>query len=326
LKSKFIVFLIVLAIAGGAWWYYSSKSAATSVAEKFRELKPETKDISVVVSTTGVVQPQKRIEIKPPLNGRMEKILVNEGQMVRAGQILAWISSAERAALLDSALAKGKESVAYWEEVYKPIPLVSPIAGEVIVRAVEPGQSILSSTAVLTISDRLIIKAQVDETDIGKVKLGQTAEISLDAYPEIKVKATVDRIDFESTVISNVTLYQVDLKPRYIPEVFRSGMSATVKIIQESRSNVLQIPQEAVKQREGKSFVLVKNEEGKPRPRTIETGLNDGQNVEVISGLTEEDIVVIRTSNGTNGNSNRRSTGSNPFMPMRGGRGGGPGH
>ena len=125
--------------------------------------------IQTVISTTGTVQPQNRLEIKPPISGRIEEIFVQEGERVMIGQTLALMSSSERAALLDAARAQAKETLAYWQDVYKPTPLIAPINGEVIVRGVEAGQTVTSSDAIMVVSDRLIVQAQVDETDIGKV-------------------------------------------------------------------------------------------------------------------------------------------------------------
>ena len=209
-----------------------------------------------------------------------------EGDIVRVGQTLALMSSTERAALLDAARAQDEETLAYWQDVYKPTPLIAPINGEVIVRAVEPGQTVTSNDAVIVLSDRLIVQAQVDETDIGKVKLGQAAIISLDAYPQTKVTATVDHIAYESKIVSNVTIYEVDLLPQQVPPIFRSGMSATIDIIEESKENILLIPLEAVKRDAEGSFVLVsRGSRTKPVHQRVELGIADEKNIEVLAGL-----------------------------------------
>lgn len=91
-----------------------------------------------------------------------------------------------------------------------------------IVRAVEPGQTVTSVDAVIVLSDRLIVKAQVDETDIGRVKTGQKATVSLDAYPREEIGADVDHISYESKLVNNVTTYEVDILPGEVPAVFRT--------------------------------------------------------------------------------------------------------
>jgi macrolide-specific efflux system membrane fusion protein len=254
------------------------------------------------------------LEIKPPISGRIEEILVKEGQSVKVGQILAWMSSTERAALLDAARAQGEESLKYWQDAYKATLLLSPIDGEVIVKAVEPGQTVTSSDAVIVLSDRLIVKAQIDETDIGKVKLGQKAIVGLDAYPEVKVEAIVDHISYESTIVNNVTIYEVDILPQEVPDVFRSGMSANVEITEKSKDNILLIPLEAVEQDKEGSFVLLRQVSGKQAfKQKLELGISDGENVEVISGMGPKDKIIVKTQKYLPSKDTKSKT--SPFMP-----------
>jgi macrolide-specific efflux system membrane fusion protein len=261
-----------------------------------------------------VVQPQNRLEIKPPISGRIEEVKVLEGEKVKIGQTLAWMSSTERAALLDAARAHGEETLQYWQEVYKPTPLIAPIDGQVIVRAVEPGQMVTSSDVVIVLSDRLIVKAQVDETDIGKIKLGQPAIIGLDAYPEIRVSATVGHISYESTIVNNVTVYEVDVFPQSVPKVFRSGMSANVAT-EKRKENILLIPLETVKQDKHGAFVFLSRGKAKRAvKRRVKLGISDHKNAEVISGVESKDKILIVTQKYLPSES-RRSSG-NPFMPF----------
>ena len=261
----------------------------------YGEIHPFYGDIHVLVSTTGVVEPQNRVEIKPPIAGRIEEILVKEGDEVKKGDVLCLMSSTERAALLDSAHLKGEKELKYWKEVYKPTPLIAPVDGQVIVRAVEPGQTVTVNDTILVLSDRLIVKAQVDETDIGKVKLGQRAVITLDAYPDIKVEARVNHISYESRIINNVTIYEVDILPDRIPEVFRSGMTANVDIVIQKKENVLLIPQQAVIEENGQNFVLVKLLGKEAVKKRVTLGVYDDENIEVLEGLSENDIVLVKT-------------------------------
>lgn len=313
-KKRILIWLIVGIIALLAIGRLIRFSGTSKMVEEvIKEVQPQRGDIKVYVTATGSVEPQNRLEIKPPIPGRIEKILVKEGDFVKQGQILAWMSSTERAALLDAARSQGPEVVAYWEEAYKPAPLIAPLDGMVIVRAVEPGQTLTSQDPLLVLADRLIVKAQLDETDIGKIKIGQSAEITLDAYPHQKVEATVDHIAYESKIVSNVTIYEVDILPEKVPEVFRSGMTANVNITVAQKENVLLIPAEAVREDDGQKYVLVKAKpKERPIPRIIEIGLGDGKKVEVISGLTGEEIVVITRRRPPRG----RSSVSSPLTPF----------
>ncbi len=279
------------------------------------EVHPEYCNIRAVISTTGDVEPQNRLELKPPIGGRVEDILVHEGDKVKVGQILAWMSSTDRAALLDAARSQGPEAVKYWSDVYKPTPLISPIDGDVIVRPVEPGQTVATTSPVLVLSDRLIVNAQVDETDVGKVKIGQQAMVSLDAYPDVKVKSRVDHISYESKVVNNVTIYEVDVLPEKVPDVFRSGMSATVEIVEANKENVLCLPLEAVRRTKRGGRVLLAQGNGKtPIEQKVALGIADEKNVEIVSGLAAKDTVLIRSAKKKQPKT-VATPGRNPFMP-----------
>lgn len=284
--------------------------------EILKEISPVVGSIQSVINSTAIIQPDNRLEIKPPINGRIDKILVEEGDMVEEGQIVAWMSSTERAALLDAARAQGADAMKYWEEVYKPTPLISPIAGEVIVSTNEPGQTITAADIVIVLSDHLIAQAQVDETDIGKVKVGQQAVVTLDAYPQIKVNGKVEHIFYESKLVNNVNIYQVDIVLETVPEVFRSGMTATVDIVANTKDNILLIPLEAVKHNEEGPYVLMSAAAGeKPVERNIRTGISDEKNTEVISGLSEQDKFLM--SGAKYVPIQESEQGSNPLMPFQ---------
>ncbi len=293
--------------------YVKFKSPKKEVLS-YIEVKPEIGNILKYITAIGEVQPQNRIEVKPTVAGRIEKILVSEGQSVKAGQILAQMSSTERAALLDAALAKGQQSYKYWEEVYKAIPIVAPIAGQVIVRQIEPGQSVNAADAVIVISDKLIVKANVDETDIGKVKVGQKVVINLDAYPNEKVNGIINHISYESKVVSNVTIYEVDVVLFSVPKFFRSGMSANINILINSKINVLNVPLNVVQEGKRGKFVFIKDEKGKPAHQRIKTGLSNETNVEITQGLSEKDTVLLMSQKYSLGSKNRQG---NPLMMNR---------
>jgi len=310
-KLKIVITVLVL-IAAGAF-FMINKTQSPTEGDVVEEINPFLGNIQATIPTTGVIEPQNRLEIKPSISGRIEKILVREGDSVKKGDILAWMSSTERAALLDAALAQGEEAVKYWQDVYRASPLISPIDGEVIVRAVEPGQTVTSADPVLVLSDRLIVSAQFDETDIGRVKKGQEAIITLDAYPEVKIMGLVDHIAYESQLVNNVTIYDVDIAPEKVPSFFRSGMSVNVEVIENRRENILLIPVEAVRRNEQRAYVLLKKfSESKLEERDIKVGLSDETNIEIVSGVSLKDMIVIASKTYL---SRKKQTGTNPFMP-----------
>lgn len=279
-----------------------------------KRITPEYGSIQLSISAVGTVKPQNRLELRPGISGRVEEILVREGQKVEAGEIVAWMSSTERAALLDAARARDEETLRYWQEVFRPTPLIAPIEGKVIVRAVEPGQTVTPADVIIVLSDRLIVRAQIDEMDIGRVELAQPAVISLDAYPALEVKAAVSHISYESRIIERITIFEVDILPETVPRAFRSGMNANVEIREKSKENILLIPLKAVQQDRAGKFVLLCQGEREPLKRRVELGLSDAQNIEVVSGLEAKDKIIVKRREHLP--SKDAPLGRSPFMPF----------
>ncbi len=313
-KKWKILPVIIVVIAAAAFFIIRSKDG-TSKGERTQEITPTYGAIQNFISTIGTVLPQNRLELKPPINSRVEKILVQEGDKVKTGQTLAWMSSTERAALLDAAKDKGPDVAKYWEDAYKPIPLLAPIDGEVIVAKIQPGQTVTTADPVLVLSDRLIVRAQVDETDIGKVRMDQLATVALDAYPETKVDMTVEHIYYESKTVNNVTVYEVDLIAGKIPDFFRSGMNANIDFLDQKKEKALLVPVEAVHKDKDGSYILLSQGAGKePVKQIVTVGISDEKNTEIVSGLSADEKIVMKSAKYVLPST---KTGTNPFMPFR---------
>lgn len=310
-SKKTAIAVTAVVIVGFLGWKFLSKDTDASKLV-YVEQTVEKGSISIQILSTGVVQPENKVEIKPPIAGRVEKVLVKEGDRVRKGQILAWMSSTERAAMLDAASSKGAQELKEWEEMYRPTPILAAINGMIIQRNVESGQTFTTADAVLVMSDRLTVKAQVDETDIAKIKLKQKAKITLDAYPEESLDATVDQIAYDAKTVNNVTTYVVDVLPAKAPEFMRSGMTANVTFDIEAKNDIVVVPTEAVKTMEGSSYVLMPGKDKKNIVRIVEQGLSDGKVTEIVSGLKAgEKILVQEFKVGE-----QSSGGANPFSPI----------
>lgn len=285
-KIRYAILGIVIAASALFFW---QKSDTTKISYSEHVVKLGTLNIKILA--TGTVQPENRLEIKPPVPGRVEQVLFKEGQKVRKGQILAWMSSTERAALLDSARASGVAELKKWQEIYPPTPILAPLDGTIVLKNVEAGETFASTDSLLSMSDRLTIKAQVDETDIATIKVGQHAEIILDAYPDQKVPGTVHKVAFDATTVSNVTTYIVDVLPEKVPDFMRSGMTANVTFLVNSKTDILLIPTEALRVKEGVSLVLVRSD-GADIEREVVTGESNGKQIEIISGLAAGEVVL----------------------------------
>ena len=309
-KAYFIILIALILIISSITFFHKKSDAEIT----YRETKVERGDIIVKVFATGTVQPENRLEIKPPIPGRIEQVLIVEGQKVRRGQILAWMSSTERAALLDAARSKGAEELKKWEEIYPPTPILSPLNGTIVLKNVEQGETFTSVDSLMSMSDRLTVKAQVDETDIASIQNKQKADIILDAYPDQKVPAQVDKIAFDATTVNSVTTYIVDVLPETVPEYMRSGMTANVTFYLDTKENALMIPSDALKIKDEKTFVMVR-ENGEDVEKEVAIGITNGKQVEVLSGLQEGEIVLSAQVKLQD-----KSKGGSPFSPMRGGK------
>jgi len=295
---------IAVAFIGLWFWHHSVSSAQESKTYETVDVKRGM--IRKVVLSTGTVQPENKLPIKPPIDGRAEQVLVAIGDKVKQGQVLAWMSSSERAALLDVARTKGEKELARWEDFYKPAALVAPLDGTIIDKSVVPGQVVTANDTVFTMSDHLVVAANLDETDLAKTKLGQKVEMLLDAYPAQPITGKVERIAYTSTAVSNVTTFEVDILPDQVPGFMRNGMTVDLTFVMDSREDVLLIPLLAVTRQGTQDTVLIPGDT--PQTRNVILGINDGKQVEVVSGLNVGDQVLVEVPSLT-------TSSSSSFLP-----------
>lgn len=157
-------------------------------------------------------------------------------------------------------------------------------------------------------SDTMQIVVPVNQVDIGKVSVGQSANITLDAFTGQQFQGTVGQISPTGTTQSGVTTFDVTINVTNTDNEMKSGMSANVTIIIAEKDDVLTVPSAAIQTR-GSSETVSLAPVGSSAPvlRTVQIGLDDGKNAEVISGLHEGDKVII----GTRSSSAKNLTGSN---------------
>jgi macrolide-specific efflux system membrane fusion protein len=310
-RMVIVAVALVLVIGGGAVMYWIS---GRNVQPVYREVTVSRGDLDVTILSTGTVAPKNRLDIKAPIPGRAEQVLADEGYKVTKGQILAWMSSTERAALIDAARAKGPDELKHWEELYRSTPILAPVNGTIITRNVEAGQTFTSADAIFVMSDYLIVVAQVDETDLAQIRLRQPANIVLDAYPDQPFTGKVDEIAYDAKTVNNVTTYSVNILPDKTPTFMRSGMTANVSFITASRHNVLLVPGDALKSRDGRMYVLLPPKKPKETPieKELKVGLSDGKRTEVLEGVAEgERLLALRLQTGAHSDA-----ASSPFMPF----------
>lgn len=320
-KKIIPIILIIIAITAGI---ILTKQPPQGVGmKKLIPVEISVGKIVSKVSATGEVLPKNRLEVKPSVEGRLEELFVNEGDSVERGQIIGKFSSSERVALIDTARGQGEKELKKWEEFYRPIPIIAPIAGTVISRSVEPGQTVATSDAMITISDILMVTAQVDETDVAKVKKGQLVEVILDAYPDEEVKGEVTHVAYEATTEENVIVYDVDIKLLNTPDFIKSGMSVETVFQTNIKDNVTLINAQDILYDNQGAYLLSAGGRAGDNPEAqskfyLKTGEQSEGRVEILTKLPRELKLFTEVVSLEKSNENQES--SNPFLPKRPGR------
>jgi multidrug efflux pump subunit AcrA (membrane-fusion protein) len=175
--------------------------------------------------------------------------------------------------------------------------ITAPISGVIGSVSTQEGETVaagLNAPTFVTIIDlsRLQVEAYVDEVDIGKIKVGQRAVFTVDAFPADDFEGKVVAIYPKATIQDNVVKYIVatEIVSAYEGRL-RPEMTASVSLQLEAR-NVLAIPAKAVRREGGKHTVFV-SVNGRPTPREVKLGWKDGPWTEVASGLEEGQEIFL---------------------------------
>jgi multidrug efflux pump subunit AcrA (membrane-fusion protein) len=169
-----------------------------------------------------------------------------------------------------------------------------------------------SSSALVTLVDLggLTVTAGFSESDAAKIKVGKPATITLDALPDAKLAAHVVSVDVLSTVVSNVVTYNVTFAIDRSTAGVKPGMSASVDVITQERSNVVNVPSSAVTgSGSNASVTLMQN--GTQVRRSVVAGLQGDSTTEIVSGLNAGATVVLPTSTFSSTNTGNLGTGAN---------------
>jgi RND family efflux transporter MFP subunit len=142
--------------------------------------------------------------------------------------------------------------------------VTSPMSGVVITKGVELGETVTSGvssfnagTVLFTVADlkSLLIRVNLNEVDIAKVKVGQPVRITLDAYPQKNFTGKVSFVAPAAKLLDKIKVFPVEVKLDELGEAYRTGMSANVEILGEKKDKAVSIPLEALQRRDGKTVV-----------------------------------------------------------------------
>ena len=195
---------------------------------------------------------------------------------------------------------KGRLTISGTESVIR-----APAAGTILTRTVNPGDPIVPLTSyqpgteMATIADMrdLIFKGTVDEIDVGKLSVGMPTRIKVGALPTDVVTGHVSRIAPQAQQKEGATLFDVEVELEPSKITLRAGYSANADVIIREKKDVLVIPERLVTFADGgkkASVELPGSDPKSPKKVDIKTGISDGLNVEVLSGLTKGQKLVER--------------------------------
>ena len=308
--------------------------------------------LSGVITASGELLAVQRVNVSPRKQGLLAELLVDEGDVVQQGQLLAVMDRGdlddrleERQALLRQAEAKyrstkddfdrreqlfrmgvisadefsdvqnelfadtasavaARERLEQLEQESRELQIRAPFDGRITARFAEPGAFVTptttasatagaTSSSIVELSKGLEVAARVPETDIGRIAIGQTAEIRVDAFPDERFKAEVDEIAPRAEKQDNVTSFEVKLKLLNAPKKLLIGMTADINFQTGRSAAKTLVPTVAIFTEDGKPGVLRVDEQQNPRFQDVELGSSSGDQTAILKGLDPGERVFI---------------------------------
>ena len=371
--TAIIAVLIIAGSAFYGYKYYAGQQAAKQ-ASAVETTKVVRMDMKSTVSATGTIQPVDSVEVSSKITARLKSVLVKENDKVTAGQTVATLDAKDYEAKRDQAQYKVTNTKAEYDRISylysigadtqkqledaqmnydtavselaqaesdaAETSITAPIDGTIIGEPKTVGTMAVATSDNPTVIMRIAnlsskqIKAKVDETDIGNVKVGQTATFTVDTYTDKTFTARVTKISQTDTSNSwdtsssstssssssssaSVIYYYVTLDVDDPDSLLLPAMTARVEINTADKSDVLAVPISVLKTDANGSYVVVQNADGSQENRYVATGIYSDEYVEILSGLEEgEDVVSTYTA--------KKSSSSSSSKKNRGGMGGPP--
>ena len=368
-KIKLLIGVLVVAgCAFGGWRYYTAQQAAQQptaieTAEVMRM------DLKSTVSATGTLRPVNSVEVSSKITARIKSVLVKENDQVKAGQTVAILDGKDyeakreqaqykvtntrakynRAAYLHSIGAKAdtdledaqydydtaESSLGETESDLAETVITAPMDGVVVGEPQTAGTMAVQGTSNPTVIMRIAdlsqkqIMAKVDETDIGKIAIGQQATFTVDAYTGKTFTARVSKISqtdvsntwdttssstssSSSSSSASVIYYYVTLDVDDPDNVLLPAMTARVEINTSNKPDALAVPISALKTNNNGSYVLVVKDDGTTEERPVTTGIYSDEYVEILSGLEagEKVSIAYKASSSSSSSSSKKSSSS----------------
>lgn len=299
MKKWISIGVILVLIAGGSFWFYQSKKTAAPVEQEMMTTTVQKGDIKVQVSGSGSISSINSSDITSESEGIVDEVLVAVNDVVEEGdELLTFTDGSD--------------------------PITAAHAGTITSLDIEDGSRVQLSQVVGHITDYKTLQTviSVDELDITSIKEGQAAKITADAFPDETFEGTVTAVSKEGTSTNGVSSFNVNVQLTD-PKELLIGMSTEVTITTESKEAVLYVPIESVRVNGDEKYVIVQESNENSEATTqqvVETGINDDQNIEIVSGLTEGQLVQLAVTISSEGQGFRGGNSGQSFPGAEGGQ------
>lgn len=370
-KIKLGIAVILIGVAAFGGYKYYQDQTAEKAAAAVETTDVIRMDLKSTVSATGTIQPVNSVEVSSKITARIKTVLVKENDTVTAGQTVATLdgkdyeakrdqaqykvnntrSKYERVQYLynigadtkeeledaqlnyDTAVSTLTEAESDMNETIITAPMDGVVVGEPKTAGTMAVQGSDNPTVIMRIADlsKKQIKAKVDETDIGSIKVGQLASFTVDTYTDKKFTARVAKISQTDTANSwdtssssssssassaSVIYYYVTLDVDDPDNELLPAMTARVEIDTATKDNALVVPISTLKTDANGSYVIIKNDDGTQENRYVETGIYSDEYVEILNGLTEGEKVVSTYTAAKSSSSSKSQKGNGGPPPM----------
>jgi len=350
---RILLIVVILGIFGYTMYFLWQKSQEKPVV--FETTQAFETNIVKKTTATGSVKPRKEIEIKPKVSGIIDEIFVEEGQILKKGDLIARVeiipnmvnlnnaeSRVEQARiqvefattvydrqkeLFDKgviALAEFQETETNYKNAQEELKsaqenlelirdgqtsnstkstntlITSTIEGMVLEIPVEEGNSVIESntfndgTTIATVADmgEMIFEGKIDESEVGKIKEGMPLILTIGAIEDVEFAAELEHISPKGVEENGAVQFEIRAKVNLRDDYFiRAGYSANAAIVLDRRDSVLAISESLLQFDKDTSYVEVETEPQVFEKRYVQTGLSDGINIEVLDGISAEDLI-----------------------------------
>lgn len=284
-SAKLPFILMAAAILSSALVSCKGKSEKTAKEEETETIYAVNTDIVQAgnlddyLEFGGDVSSVSAVDVYPDAAGKISRIRVSVGDLVKKDQIIAYVDPS-------------RPGMNYSEN-----PVKAPISGRVTSFPPTIGTMVSQSYSIAKISDtdELQIKVNVAERFISRIRENQTAIVSFDAYPGVEFKARVFEVSPVLDTTSRTMLAKLKVEPA--DSRIKAGMYARVKLITDTIEGAVVIPNDAIVYRDGKPYVFTaksESAESSVNMVSVKEGLSVDNKTEIQEGLKEGDVIIVK--------------------------------